>query len=119
MPSGMSMSGMPSSAAAPTQAPVAADSVTIHNFAFGPQVVSVKVGTTVHWTNRDGNGHAFAFARGHSADLNTLIPAGSGVTPDSAVRACDRAQTRRWRRYRPGGWPWNRVNAREKEYSEP
>lgn len=28
----------------------------------------------------DGNGDAFAFANGHSVDLNTLIPAGSGVT---------------------------------------
>lgn len=28
----------------------------------------------------DGNGHAFAFANGTSVDLNTLIPAGSGVT---------------------------------------
>jgi uncharacterized membrane protein len=28
----------------------------------------------------DGNGNAFAFAGGHSVDLNTLIPAGSGVT---------------------------------------
>jgi len=57
MPSGTSMSGMPSSAAAPTAAPVAADAVAIHNFAFGPQVVSVKVGTTVHWTNQDSEAH--------------------------------------------------------------
>jgi uncharacterized membrane protein len=28
----------------------------------------------------DGNGNAFAFASGQSVDLNTLIPAGSGVT---------------------------------------
>jgi uncharacterized membrane protein len=28
----------------------------------------------------DGNGDAFAFANGHSVNLNTLIPAGSGVT---------------------------------------
>jgi plastocyanin len=57
MPSG-SMSGMPSSAAAaPAAAPVVSDAVTIHNFAFGPQVVSVKVGTTVHWTNQDTEAH--------------------------------------------------------------
>jgi amicyanin len=31
--------------------------VTIHNFAFGPQVVTVKAGTTVHWTNRDAEAH--------------------------------------------------------------
>jgi plastocyanin len=51
------MSGMPSSAAAPTAAAVAADSVTIHNFAFGPQVVAIKAGTTVHWTNMDTEAH--------------------------------------------------------------
>jgi amicyanin len=54
----MSMSGMPSSAAAaPVAAPVASDSVTIHNFAFGPQVVTIKAGTTVHWTNGDTEAH--------------------------------------------------------------
>lgn len=51
------MSGMPSSAPAATSAPVASDSVTIHNFAFGPQVVTIKAGTTVHWTNRDAEAH--------------------------------------------------------------
>lgn len=56
MPSGMS--GMPTSApAAATTSPVASDSVTIHNFAFGPQIVTIKVGTTVHWTNRDTEAH--------------------------------------------------------------
>jgi amicyanin len=56
MPSGMS--GMPSSApAAPVTSPVAADSVAIRNFAFGPQVVTIKAGTTVHWTNNDTEAH--------------------------------------------------------------
>lgn len=56
MPTGMS--GMPTSApAAPAAAPVASDSVTIHNFAFGPQIVTVKAGTTVHWTNHDTEAH--------------------------------------------------------------
>ena len=53
-----SMSGMPSSAApAPAGPPVQADAVTILNFAFGPQVISVKAGTTVHWTNHDTEAH--------------------------------------------------------------
>jgi plastocyanin len=51
------MSDMPSSAAPPTAVPVAADSVTIRNFAFVPQVVTVKAGTTVHWTNNDTEAH--------------------------------------------------------------
>jgi len=52
------MSGMPASAAAaPAGAAVVADAVVIHNFAFGPQVVMVKAGTTVHWTNNDTEAH--------------------------------------------------------------
>jgi plastocyanin len=53
-----SMSGMPASAAPSTAVtPVSANAVTILNFAFGPQVVTVKPGTTVHWTNRDAEAH--------------------------------------------------------------
>jgi len=57
MPSGMT--GMPSSAPASqaAAAPVSTDSVTIHNFAFGPQVITVKAGATVHWMNRDSEAH--------------------------------------------------------------
>ena len=57
MPS--SMAGMPSSAPASqaAAAPVTSNSVAIHNFAFGPQVVSVKAGTTVHWMNHDTEAH--------------------------------------------------------------
>ena len=36
---------------------MAGNAVTIRNFAFGPQVVTVKLGTTVHWTNRDSEAH--------------------------------------------------------------
>lgn len=53
-----SMSGMPMSAApSPAGQPVSANAVTILNFAFGPQIVTVKVGTTVHWTNHDTEAH--------------------------------------------------------------
>lgn len=53
------MTGMPSTAPSGTSAakPVVADAVTIHNFAFGPQIVTVKPGVTVHWTNRDSEAH--------------------------------------------------------------
>jgi plastocyanin len=55
---GSSMSGMPMSAAPATAAaPVPADAVAIRNFAFGPHVVTVKAGTTVHWTNSDTEAH--------------------------------------------------------------
>ena len=33
------------------------DAVTIQNFAFGPQSLSVAVGTTVTWTNADSAAH--------------------------------------------------------------
>ena len=54
-----SMSGMPMTAPAAASAakPVAGNAVTIRNFAFGPQVVTVKLGTTVHWTNSDSEAH--------------------------------------------------------------
>ena len=54
-----SMPGMPSAAPAPASAakPVAGNAVTIHNFAFGPQVVTVKAGTAVHWANGDSEAH--------------------------------------------------------------
>ncbi len=57
MPSGMTgmTSAAPSGAAAAQ--PVAANAVNIRNFAFGPQIVTVKPGVTVHWTNRDSEAH--------------------------------------------------------------
>ncbi len=54
----MSMSGMPTSAAASTAVrPVSANAVSILNFAFGPQAVTIKAGTTVQWTNHDTEAH--------------------------------------------------------------
>ncbi len=57
MPS--AMASMPSSGATSAAAalPVTANAVTIRNFAFGPQVVAVKPGTTVRWTNQDTEAH--------------------------------------------------------------
>ncbi|MBV9444426.1 MAG: cupredoxin family copper-binding protein [Streptosporangiaceae bacterium] len=68
---------MPSSApAAPAAAPVAADSVTIHNFAFGPQVVTIKAGTTVHWKNGDAEAHTVTSDSG-AFDSPVLQPGAS------------------------------------------
>ena len=72
------MSNMPSSAAPPTSAPVAADSVTIHNFAFGPQVVTVKAGTTVHWTNNDTEAHTVTSMTG--AFNSPVLQPGAGYS---------------------------------------
>lgn len=52
------MHGMAMPASAPPGAPVTADAVAIHNFAFGPNAITVVVGTTVTWTNRDNEPHS-------------------------------------------------------------
>jgi plastocyanin len=39
-----------------------ADSVSIANFTFGPQTLTVKAGTTVTWTNKDDTPHGIASA---------------------------------------------------------
>jgi amicyanin len=60
---GMSSMPMPATAAPasnePTSsaAPVSGDAVTIENFKFAPQSLSVKVGSTVTWTNKDEEPH--------------------------------------------------------------
>ena len=59
-------------AASGQDAPVATNAVAIQNFAFSPAIVTVKVGTTVTWTNRDQDAHtATAMSGGfHSPTLN-------------------------------------------------
>ena len=71
---GMSMHPTASPTAASGQdAPVATNAVAIQNFAFSLAIVTVKVGTTVTWTNRDQDAHtATAMSGGfHSPTLNT------------------------------------------------
>lgn len=55
-PTGMPGMSMPGSSA-PAAAPAGPNAVTIDNFAFGPSSLSVKVGTTVTWTNHDEEPH--------------------------------------------------------------
>jgi plastocyanin len=76
------MSGMPSmpnapagttaSATAPA-APVAGDAVSIDNFAFVPATLTVRVGSTVTWTNRDEEPHTVAASDGsfHSPGMGS------------------------------------------------
>jgi amicyanin len=40
-----------------SSAPAATDAVSIRDFAFAPATVTVRVGTTVTWTNADGEPH--------------------------------------------------------------
>ncbi len=43
---------------APAGAPVNVNAVAIHNFAFGPNAITVTAGTTVTWTNQDNEPHS-------------------------------------------------------------
>lgn len=75
-PAMTSMPGMTTSAATadPGQgAPVATDSVAIKNFAFSPAMVTVRVGTTITWTNGDQDPHTVTATGGgfKSPTLNT------------------------------------------------
>ncbi|MEU7422966.1 plastocyanin/azurin family copper-binding protein [Streptomyces sp. NPDC048362] len=64
----------PSSTGGPAS-PVTGNAVTINNFAFSPATLKVKAGTTVTWTNRDGDAHTVTSAGTggplHSAALAT------------------------------------------------
>ena len=76
------MSGMPSTTAGPAAtsssstgpaAPVAGNAVTIDNFKFDPATLTVPVGSTVTWTNKDEEPHTIAAKDGsfHSPTLDT------------------------------------------------
>ena len=54
----MQMRGMVMPASAPSGAPVSANAVAIHNFAFGPNAITVAAGTTVTWINQDNEPHS-------------------------------------------------------------
>ncbi|NUP48221.1 MAG: cupredoxin family copper-binding protein [Catenulispora sp.] len=53
----MSPTGGASGASGADAAPVAGNAVAISGFAFGPAALTVKVGTTVTWTNKDSDAH--------------------------------------------------------------
>jgi plastocyanin len=63
-------SAAPANAAA---APATANTVSIQNFAFSPAAVTVRVGTTVTWTNKDADAHTVTSSDGqlHSPVLQT------------------------------------------------
>jgi plastocyanin len=66
---------MPSTAAGGAAAgpAVTGNTVDIKNFAFSPANLTVRVGTTVTWTNKDSDAHTVTSSNGplHSATLNT------------------------------------------------
>jgi plastocyanin len=76
------MSAMPSVPEAPagtsasatgSPAPVAGDAVSIENFAFAPATLTVRVGSTVTWTNHDEEPHTIAASDGsfHSPGMGS------------------------------------------------
>lgn len=76
------MSGKPSMSGPPTgstasatgsPAPVAGDAVSIDNFAFVPATLTVRVGSTVTWTNHDEEPHTIAASDGsfHSPGMDS------------------------------------------------
>jgi plastocyanin len=50
-------------AVVPVQARNAPTAVSIDNFTFTPQIMTVKAGTTLTWTNKDDIPHAIAWAK--------------------------------------------------------
>lgn len=61
----------PTGAEAPPAAPVAANAVDIVNFAFAAPGITVKVGTTVTWTNKDEDPHTVTGASFNSPTMTT------------------------------------------------
>ncbi|CAN5639159.1 hypothetical protein BH09ACT7_BH09ACT7_25090 [soil metagenome] len=72
-----SMPGMPAMTAPPTPAdapaPQGGNAVDINNFAFAPASLTIPVGATVIWTNRDEEPHTVVAGDGsfHSPGLGT------------------------------------------------
>ncbi|QUQ66984.1 Amicyanin [Kutzneria sp. CA-103260] len=61
---------MPTTSQSTSDQPVATNTVSIKNFAFDPAVITVKVGTTVTWTNADQDPHTVT-SDGKSGPLNS------------------------------------------------
>ena len=71
-------------APASTAAPAAGDAVTIANFAFAPASLTVKVGSTVTWTNKDSATHTVAWDDG-SQGSGSLTADGAPYTQTFAT----------------------------------
>ena len=60
MAAGCSSSPPPATPATPSAAAGGGNTITIKNFAFTPQTLTVKTGTVVTWVNNDGVTHTIA-----------------------------------------------------------
>ncbi|WP_425569878.1 cupredoxin domain-containing protein [Rhodococcus olei] len=72
------MPGIPAAVQSPEPAPANSNAVNIDNFAFVPSSLTVPVGTTVTWTNKDEEPHTVVSSDGsfHSPGMG----AGAGFT---------------------------------------
>jgi plastocyanin len=59
-----SVSGLQGASTLQPTAPIRGPHVTIRDFAFSPQLLEVRVGTTVTWTNEDSAQHTVTFRTG-------------------------------------------------------
>jgi plastocyanin len=73
----------PPATVAPTTAPASptavsgSAAVTIQNFSFSPQVITVKVGTTITWTDKDSTAHTVTSVSGPTSfNSGSLTPSG-------------------------------------------
>src|SRR5690349_11617603 len=65
------MQSMSSGSGSSTSQPVSTNSVGIKDFAFSPDNITVKKGTTVTWTNEDGTAHTVTADSGQGPDSGT------------------------------------------------
>ena len=70
------MPGMKMAAAAADVAPTAANAININNFAFSPKEMTVAVGTTVTWTNKDEEPHTVVNAASPPEFKSTALDGG-------------------------------------------
>jgi amicyanin len=58
-----------------SQAPVSANTITIKNFAFDPQTLTVNAGSIVRWENRDNVPHRIVFidSAGRDTDVDSSV----------------------------------------------
>jgi plastocyanin len=54
---GLLLPGQTTLGASPQEKPASSAEVKIDNFSFGPEILTISVGTTVTWTNRDDIPH--------------------------------------------------------------
>lgn len=71
---------MPATSATADQQPVAANAVTIKNFAFSPQVITIKAGTTVTWTNTDADAHTVTSQNGTGPLRSSALVTGASYS---------------------------------------